>query len=357
MLTGLDISRQFDERTDRPFTDFYSPAQKTILFKQAFREAILQKSRVLQTQFRYDELRSLIVRKKRVKATSGLILLQPINILGFNFATQTLTLVGIHNAEVGEQVTINMTGSITSVSGQFTVISVTETTIVVSGVLDIGVFQNGTITTEQSLTDYLHLRGIEASFKKKTKDEIQGFEVNTDKVAFKLVKSSELRNGDKVFISGVLGTTNANGERFVKRIGKKAYQLYLDEGLNNPVQANGFYLGGGDIFKLVTNPCFDKTADQRVDKINEATVNTPYFEMGENAIFVDPSEFLEHVLVDYLKEPPVDIDPTNNQFDYETLYSYEMVNFVIDVAVKLFQLRIRDLNQAGAENQQIIINE
>jgi hypothetical protein len=357
MFTGADFDKSFDRRVDQPYTDYYSPAQKRVFYKKVIRQAIMDKLKLMNNQFRFDEIKGLVVRKREIDATSGRIMTNAINVVSFNFATQTITTNIVHNALVGQTINLDLQGSLTTFTGTPTVVSVTDNTIVVSGVPDIGVFESGSIITLQTVSDYLNFQAVKVVYELPTDIEIEGMQSDVNKIVLILKNKKTLRTGMKVIISGVLGNTNANGERFVKQVGANSFQLYSDSTLRVPIVSNSFYLGGGEIVRHLESDCFQKQPDQRVDAVNKPTFMTPYYEMAENAIVFDPKENIVKAKLDYVKEPNVYPDPDDDLYDLENDFSLDFLEYAIDVGARLFSLEIQDLNQLGADNQQVIINQ
>lgn len=76
--TGIDISRWFDEKVDKAYSDYLDNTKKNRLFKFAFIEAVEKKDSGNDTQFELDELNVLTKTEQEFPVTNGELLLSDI---------------------------------------------------------------------------------------------------------------------------------------------------------------------------------------------------------------------------------------------------------------------------------------
>lgn len=352
-ITGSQFTKEFERRVDKSYNDYYAPSQYKDFFKRTLQGAILAKYNQLDNQRRFDELRGLLVYQRQVTATSGRIALQPTPIEAYDGVTGIITTSYPHNAQLGDTITVDIIGSSGLYQGDVVVVSVSEFTIEVSPV-DVGVFESGSFTTPDTLSDYLHLFGVNVKYQVASNDDIEAIEATPQKIVISLSKRSNLRDGDMVYIDGVLGSTNANGVRYLNRVGIKKYQLYSDAKLEVPVIANGSYLGGGDIFNIYENKAFQIKPDMTtIQKVDAPTPQFPRFQIAENAIVLEPSEGIQTIKIDYIRTPAVSADPENDKTDLELYYSREFIDFWIDISARYFDLNTKDIQSLNIDNPQI----
>jgi hypothetical protein len=89
-----------------------------------------------------------------------------------------------------------------------------------------GTFLSGFVRNNNTaVNDYLRLNSIKVRYKKKSDIQIAAFNVVPSKVEFVVDSYCKLRTGDFISISGVQGTTSANGDWYLKQTAPKKYQI------------------------------------------------------------------------------------------------------------------------------------
>ena len=353
-FTGVDFNREVERRIDKVYSDYYDPATQKAFFRRSLQLSITSKYNVLDTQKRYDEIRSLLVYARQVTATTGRILLQPIAITAFNGTVVTTAFP--HMLENGNSATVDIVGSTGQYAGTFVVSAVTQYTFTIP-VASIGTFQSGNVVTMDMVQDYMHLFSVRAAYTFENEDEIDSVTATPSKIEITLQKRSQLRDGNKITISNVIGANGMNGERYVKQIGTRRYRLYNDEELLSPVVATSAYISGGTITSTKMNSCFQLKPDQYVQKVDSPTKRFPRYQMADNAIIIEPKSNLQYVEMDYIKLPPFEIDPLNNETDLLLYYSQEFIEYLVDFTARLFDLDTKNVQGLNMDTPQVVTNQ
>lgn len=366
-FTGVDFNKEVERRIDKVYSDYYDPATQKAFFRRSLQLSITSKYNVLDTQKRYDEIRSLLVYAREVPATTGRILLQPIAVTAYSYlgappfgGFATITTAFPHLLKVGDSPSVNIIGSGGSLSQSVVAFSVTDYTITFQiGVIgNIGTFQSGNVVTTDMVQDYMHLFSVRAAYIFENEDEIDSVTATPSKIEITLQKRSQLRDGNKITISGVIPLNNGmNGERYVKQIGTRRYRLYNDEELLSPVVATSAYISGGTITSTKMNSCFQLKPDQYVQKVDSPTKRFPRYQMADNAIIIEPKSNLQYVEMDYIKLPPFEIDPLNNDTDLLLYYSQEFIEYLVDFTARLFDLDTKNVQGLNMDTPQVVTNQ
>jgi hypothetical protein len=368
-FTGVDFNKEVERRIDKVYSDYYDPTTQKAFFRRSLQLSITSKYNVLDTQKRYDEIRSLLVYAREVPATTGRILLQPLAVTAYSYipnplfplaSTSTITTAFPHMLQVSDIVNVNINGSTGTLSVSIAVAAVTDYTItVLSGAAgNIGTFLSGSVVTTDMVQDYMHLFSVRAAYIFENEDEIDSVLATPSKIEITLQKRSQLRDGNKITISGALPINNGlNGERYVKQIGTRRYRLYNDEELLSPVVATSAYVSGGVITSMKMNSCFQLKPDQYVQKVDAPTKRFPRYQMADNAIIIEPKSNLQYVEMDYIKLPPFEIDPLNNDTDLLLYYSQEFIEYLVDFTARLFDLDTKNMQGLNMDTPQVVTNQ
>jgi hypothetical protein len=367
-FTGVDFNKEVERRIDKVYSDYYDPATQKAFFRRSLQLSITSKYNVLDTQKRYDEIRSLLVYAREVPATTGRILLQPIAVTAYSYvfsplfpsaSFSTITTAFPHMLQNGDTASVSVTGSTGTLSISGAVATVTDFTFsILTGVAgNIGSFRSGNVVTTDMVQDYMHLFSVRAAYVFENEDEIDSVNATPSKIEITLQKRSQLRDGNKITISGVVGANGMNGERYVKQIGTRRYRLYNDEELLSPVVATSAYVSGGVITSTKINSCFQLKPDQYVQKVDSPTKRFPRYQMADNAIIIEPKSNLQYVEMDYIKLPPFEIDPLNNDTDLLLYYSQEFIEYLVDFTARLFDLDTKNVQGLNMDTPQVVTNQ
>lgn len=355
--TGLQFHTEFQRRVDKPFNDYYDIDTSKEFYRRVLTLGVKDKYEALDGQSRFDHLRGLIKYGITISASSGRVLLQPIAVSAYNSTTGAVTTQYTHNAIAGQTVEVNIQGTTGSLTGQFTVLTVVSQNEFTITPTAIGIFEGGFIQTEQSILDYLHLNALKVTYKIPVQTPLKTIVSKPNSIVLEFKTYTKLRAGQKVFIQDVLGSTNANGDRYVFPVGAAKYQLFSDAALSVPVTGNNEYISGGKVFYYqTTNKIFQSKPDE-IQTYDSPSYEFPRWRITENAILLEPSSFLDSISVDYLTLPPFVIDPEDNEKDLLLYIPEEMVEFLIDKAAVLFDLETKNWNSLQPDNVQIITNK
>jgi len=353
-FTGVDFNREVERRIDKVYSDYYDPATQKACFRRSLQLSITSKYNVLDTQKRYDEIRSLLVYARQVPATTGRILLQPIAITAFDGTVVTTAFPNM--LQTGDTPSLSITGSTGTFTGSPSVTVLTAYTFSIPSVT-IGTFQSGNVVTSNMVQDYMHLFSIRAAYLFENEDEIDSVLATPSKIEITLQKRSQLRDGDMITIANVVGANGMNGDRYVKQVGTRRYRLYNDAELLSPVVATSAYISGGTITSMKMNSCFQLKPDQYVQKIDTPTKRFPRYQMADNAIVIEPKSNLQFVEMDYIKVPPFEIDPLNNETDLLLYYSQEFIEYLVDFTARLFDLDTKNVQGLNMDTPQVVTNQ
>ena len=356
-FTGLDFKKAWERRVDKSFNDYYPDQTLLGFFVRVLRLGLTEKYKSLDKQMRYDDLRGMIVRDKSISVTSGKVMLQSISVSGFNPATGVITTSYPHNALQGQSLQVSITGTASSILGPFVVVSVPGEFEITIAPQATGTFISGFVTTEQTITDYLHLNSLKIEYKRRSNIQINNIISTPSFIKFTTSTYCKLRSKERVFIEGVVGATNANGSFYVKQVGTKQYQLFSDSTLETPVVGNNHYISGGTIyFYEITDYLFQDKPDQ-ILAYDRPTEIFPRWKFSENSIVVEPSTYAQSIVFNYLKIPPFIIDPEDNSLDLLLFIPQEMIEFLVDYGAQLFDLETKDWNSLGPDSNQVVTNK
>ena len=209
----------------------------------------------------------------------------------------------------------------------------------------------GSITLGQpDVTDYLHLLAVKAYFE----DPVYlTFTVsNTTPIILTFTKRNNVRN-EQMAISGVVGTTNANGVRWLRKLNEVNFALYADENFQTPIAGNGGYVSGGTIARVFYEYCELYRSDEKIGVLNIPTPAQPKYEVANSKLIIRPSG-AQQVSLDYIKTP-TDINVTDTTTNLETIYPYKLLMFIAEKTATLFGIEERDtelMQLSNVTNQQ-----
>lgn len=373
-FTGTDFQFAFERRVDKMFNDYYDVQTSRDFYRRVLRLGLIEKFEALDKQRRYDELRSFIVLNKQLpilvnSLTTNRILLQDLNVVSYS---QTLDSLGNaisavvttslpHNVVDNDSIYIQIEDTLGgTLMDSFVVASVLNSNSfqINNPPVTLGTFLSGFVRNNNTaVNDYLRLNSIKVRYKKKSDIQIAAFNVVPSKIEFVVDSYCKLRTGDYISISGVLGTTSANGDWYLKQTAPKKYQIFEDKTLTTPVLGNAKYISGGNLYEfIITEPIFQEKPDQ-ITVIDKPTYEFPRWSMSQGGIVIEPAPYLDQAYISYLSIPPFDIDPENNTLDLLLFMPQELIEYLVDYAAKLFDLETKDWNSLNFDNSQVITNK
>lgn len=218
-----------------------------------------------------------------------------------------------------------------------------------------------TITSnEAEINDYLHLLALKTRFTK-TVGTISAV-TNPNTIT---ITGSQLRTGMKVVISGATGSSGLNGDSYIKKVGINKYKLYTNKALDIERTVTGTYNTNTGTLKIVYEkwgkPLF---SDRKFSPYSEATIQNPYYEeavglSGQKVFKIYPADEaanLTEVYFDFIANPTLFIDPTDNTDVLTDAYNEKFLYYVLDTAAKLFAGPTRDQVLYQLQTKEIIDN-
>lgn len=204
-----------------------------------------------------------------------------------------------------------------------------------------------------NISDYNHLLTVKCKY-------ISPLNLILEKISYAapivitVNKLNNLRDGELINISSVTGNTNANGDRYIKRITNKTFALYSDNKLTVPIIGNGNYVSGGILSRVYYKYAIPYKSDRKISVFGEPTEDNPRFEVVSGKLKLYPTDSTcSEITIDYITKPNVFIDVTNSVTDLELTYPLKFLYYVADVAAKMFAEEIKDtemINAAVLEN-------
>jgi len=355
-LTGKEFDELFDRRTDSSYTDYYDPATKAAFYRQAMILAVEQKYRNNDNQTANDDIRNLIVLGKEVTLRQSKAILQPLTIVSLDEITGNVTFAEEHLASVNDTIDLTIQGFTPTLTGSYTIIAIIDSnTIQVAFPATTGAFQKGRGITSYTINDYYHYLASEVEYKKKVKIAIQSA---TDLTPLTFVANdiSDLRTGEKLFITVSQTTNNINGIRYIKKVGKQVFECYVDKSLETPVMGNlPYQVGSSSVERVMKNVSYPLPPDLTGQRIDKPDYVQPRHAFGNGRLEYLPDGAIK-AHIDYIKKPPLDIDPTDDVTDLTTYYPYRFLIYLIEQAALLFFRETKDIQGTQLTQQQIIEN-
>jgi len=366
-MTGAEFELIFSQKIDKAYSAYLSPAQETTLFKEALYDTIREIYTNLSSQESYDDILPVIKTGAVFKLNNNKIYVSPIQISNvFGVLTNTIiTTVTPHNLVAGDFITMEDIAGITTspvINGTFTVTSFLNsanqfsvTATVTAGTYTSGtgkvshVDDGGSTNVNKMIADYWGLLALKAKYSQTLPVRITAA-TNTTPVRIKTDRRNNLKTGEKINISGINALTNANGDRYVKKINTYEYDLYADKDLMNPINGNGVFGGVGTIKRIHYNSAMPNYAATQIGKYAEPTISFPKFDRGDMQIKILPTDYTcEEITADYVTIPPIEIDASNTTIDLENYYHYDFLVMVASQAAKMFFNRSKDFESLQAE--------
>jgi hypothetical protein len=227
----------------------------------------------------------------------------------------------------------------------------------VTPIVSVPGFISGTMTGPQYITDYMHLFTVNAMYKYESEQKIQSIYSPVQEVVIELDYLSDLRDGDKIAITGSTGCTNINNtDLWVRQVGIKKYRLYTDPTLKTKITSNRKYTGGAVLYRFSDTKAFQTTPDL-LNYIDPPTKKFPRWKETDNAIVIEPSEDISHVGFSYISLPPQNILSRNNTVDLLLYYSYEFLQYCIDFFAAEFDRNTKNVQSLQINAPQVVVNQ
>ena len=371
MVTGLDLSKLFEDKIDNSYSDYVSDAKMQRAFDNAFLRIIENKYRGMDTQKEFDELSELMVIDKRLLINNDRFrtVAVPIASVDTTPPTTTFTFAAEHNLVEGDTFTVSdVLGTLTGVNATHTVtaLSIASDTVITLATASTGTATANTgsattqhLSTDSMLPDYLHVLAIKSYMYDTSKDgySLYKVEAGTPGVV-EFFRPNKIRSGDYVHSTDLSGP---NPQQFIilKRINEFKYEIYdaSDRTMNTPITVAPTNPSGFVVRPVEENWAKYLQSDRRISKSGQPTVDEPRFNQHKNFILMHPQNAsCPAVDIDYIRKPEVVIDVTDDVRDLNLFYSETLLNRLTDEAVKMFYQEVRDPNQYQIADREMIDN-
>ena len=140
-----------------------------------------------------------------------------------------------------------------------------------------------------------------------------------------------------------MNNTNANGDRYVKRVNRTTFALYNDKALTDPVSSNGSYQGLASVKRVYYNYADPLVSGDKISNYDIASQQKPLYELGQVMIKLAPEDQVcSEITMDYLTNATVYFDVSNAVINLEDTYPIDFLYYVIAKAVQLFSQEVND---------------
>lgn len=356
-MTGAEVLSEFNRNVFKTYSTFYNNVKMNALFKRAIVLAMETKYEKLLDQEDYDNLIQVIRLDKVFIPNSNLINTAPVDILTITHPGDFLVTTRIpHNVIVGDDATLaNIAGFTIPVNGMQVVLTTpTSTTFTFSAAFGGGAHtvNTGQITAltlggvSKMAGDYNHLLAIKTRYEELLPSNVSDI-TNTQPVTIVLnTINNNIVSGERIKIAGVLKNTNANGDRYVKKINRKTFGLYEDADLTIPVSGNGVYEGLPVIKRVHYDYAEPLISIEKISKYDQPSVSRTFFERGDSVIKVSPATpVCVEITMDYISDAILFIDVVNTVIDLESTYPIDFLYYVIDRAVQIYAAEVNAINK------------
>ena len=346
-MNSIEIKKNFEQKVDQAYTGYFDKTKMNRLFKDTLYRVVNEKLDNYGIQKSREEI-SFLIKTGIVKTINGNKIATaptPITNITVNPTTIDVTFDNPHNVILGDSITISGvvgTLSMNLANGTFSPTIIDEYTLQCTINLN-GVYtaNTGSMTFSKMLDDYYRLLIAKAKVLENNELTVVGA-TNTSPIKVKVTEQNNLRSGELITISGVLGNTNANGSFYIRRVNGKEFELFTDAILKVPVAGNAAYTSGGELARSNYEYCKELVSDKKIAVYSWADAQTPLYETTDKFLKFYPSEnTIGEVTVDYCKLPK-EIDFNDLTTNYTLFYNDKFLYYLIDQAAKTFGLEIRD---------------
>jgi len=362
-MTGTDFLRIYEGKIDAAYSNYLSPTQENDLIKEALFKTILDIYSSLSDQESYDDIVPIIKTGKIFGLNGNKIYTNPIpisNVIGIFSLTIFNTAVP-HNLAVGDFITIaGVAGITSSINATFFVATINTTTqfSITHTLAGTYIANTGQVTevgdgsasnVSKMVSDYYALLALKAKYIQTLQLSITDA-TNTSPIRIKINKRNNIKTGEVINISGINGNSNANGDRYVKKINTYGFDLYADKDLAVPVGGNGVFAGAGTIKRIHYKSATPYFSSRQISEYSKPSVTSPQFDRADNQIKILPNDSVcSEITMDYITVPPVEIDVANTTLDLENFYHYDFLIMVANKAKEMFFERSKDFESLQAD--------
>ena len=355
-MTGADILVEFNRQIFKAYSTFYNNTKMNGLLKKALVVSLEQQYEELSEQKNFDALSPVIKLNQVFKLNNNRINTAPLDIVNITHAADfTVTTRIKHNVKVGDLVTLaNVAGFATSINGvqQVTLLQ-NDYSFEFAATFTAGSYTAGTgqITVHElnqvskMVADYNHLLAVKAKFEQVLTYKVTDV-TNTQPIKIVLdTINNNIVSREMVNVSGVLDNTNANGDKYFKKINRKTFGLYNDEDLSVSTTSNGSgaFQGLPKLKRIFYNYCVPTVSIEKINNYDDASMSKPKFEQGDMTIRIMPENVVcTEITMDYISNAVVFIDVADSNVDLLDTYNQEFLYLVISRAVQIFGAEVND---------------
>lgn len=358
--TGADLKRILDSKIDKSYSAFMTNTEYNDILKQGLFLSVQDVYQELSDQVDYDDLLSALKTEQVFGLNNNKIFVTSIPITSFIHSgvfVATVTTAVPHNLVNGDIVGIadvagiTVTPSLTTTTFTVTVVSATSFTIPITTTAGthtantggIDVVTSSTADDSKIISDYGDLLSLKAKFLQGTDIKVTGAS-NTQPIRITVNKRNNLKNGEKINISGVVGNSNANGDYYIKVISSTKFDIYEDKDLLIGKNGNGVFGGVGAIKRIYYKVATPYLSSRKISVYEQPTTMFPQFERADLQLKVYPSDSVcSEITVDYLRYDLTPISVTDTAQDLEQYYSYEFLMYVTDKSASMFFARFKEV--------------
>jgi hypothetical protein len=368
-MTGAEIYENFQQQISQYTTDYANVTLSNYILNKALQEQIEDNYNNFAVQEIKDEIAGLIKTNVSKIPVSNAISLgyNPIQTITAASST-TYTVVFTYPITMGSGITATLadilgvsnangtyTYSTTIGLGLYVIVNTTTITIGVSAA-------SGTQTNQgygyssNSIANYLHILAVKAIYEQETSYTVTNAS-NASPIVVTTTRYNNLREKEKIKISGVSGNTNTNGTHYIKPLKQVTFALYSDEKLKTPISGNGgFSTSSGTITRIVETYCKVLESDRK-KTVSTPNINNPEFEISTKRALIYPlNETCSEVLVDYLSTSPIEIDVEDTTANIEEYFNLTFVQKVINRAARIFKGIVDAPEEYQLQSQEISNN-
>ena len=221
---------------------------------------------------------------------------------------------------------------------------------------------NNTIIT-QNITDYYHLLGVKFTIQDVLANySMKGVKINnsTGVITITFNNKTPLRGyagfAEQLLLSNFCGYTQVLA--YVKQMNDYNYELYSDEFYKNPLLLiSPFDITNASAIRIVKTWAKPLRTETKGMYYGSPTIYFPKYEIGDGLIRAYPENYpITDGEFDFLRLP-IWIDPTDNSFDYETVYPVDAIKMFVDFAAKRYFEETKDFNSVTAKITTDIVND
>lgn len=359
-ITGNYLFRYLAQKVQESYSSYLSPSYAQRLFLDAFLSILKREYDTVQDQEARDAINFLIKTEQSFSLNNNRIYERPLTISSLSLigATASLTTILPHNLILNDTITITgVQGFAGVLDGTYTATPTGTNSLDITVVPQLGAYipNSGSLyAVGKQMTDYWEMIQVSARYDVLYQDLLITAASSATPIVIKVNKRSNLRSGQRVFISGVTGNLDANNDRYIKKLNDYTFALYKNANLTDPTVGTTTYNGGGVIFATEYNECRPFYPKTQISVIADPTVQAPKWKDSEKYLKFFPTDpSCTAITIDYYAFPSVVIDPLDTSLDLSNFYNEKFLMYLVDRAATLFAIPARDplLYQQSAQTE------